>query len=183
MTHPPVRRTLVIEQPYRARIVDLPEPELHEGCFRVETLYSGLSAGTELSWFRGSNPCLRKTFDPRLRLFTDGQPPAAYPVRKLGYMEVGLVTDTRTPEVRSGSLVSLAIGHATSHVLHVLDDHFVPLPPDLDPLLGVYLAHMGPICANALLHAAAETVGGGVQHLGDGVRGRRVLVTGAGVIG
>ncbi len=35
MTHPPLRRTLTIEQPYRARIVDLPEPELREGCFRV----------------------------------------------------------------------------------------------------------------------------------------------------
>ncbi len=142
-----------------------------------------MSAGTELSWFKGTNPFLRKTLDPQLRLFTDGPPPAAYPVRKLGYMEVGLVTDTRTPEVRPGGLVSLAIGHTTSHVVDGLDDHFVPLPPDLDPLLGIYLAHMGPICANALLHAAAETVGGGVQHLGDGVRGRHVLITGAGVVG
>ena len=33
-----------------------------------------------------------------------------------------------------------------------------PLPADLDPLLGVYVAHMGPICANGLLHAAADAV-------------------------
>lgn len=62
------------------------------------------------------------------------------------------------------------------------------LPPGLDPLLGVYVAQMGPICANGLLHAAAELVGtspagaASVQ-LGDGVRDRRVLVTGGGVVG
>jgi threonine dehydrogenase-like Zn-dependent dehydrogenase len=59
----------------------------------------------------------------------------------------------------------------------------VPLPTDLDPVLGVYVAHMGPICANGLLHAAADAVGGPVGSLADGVAGRRVLVTGAGVIG
>nr|WP_275586188.1 zinc-binding dehydrogenase [Geodermatophilus normandii] len=41
---------------------------------------------------------------------------------------------------------------------------------------------MGPICVNGLLHATAQFAGpaGGV---GDGVRDRHVLVTGAGVIG
>ena len=57
------------------------------------------------------------------------------------------------------------------------------LPPDLDPLLGVYVANMGPICANGLLHAAAETNGTDVRSLGDGVRGRRVAVVGGGVVG
>jgi threonine dehydrogenase-like Zn-dependent dehydrogenase len=59
----------------------------------------------------------------------------------------------------------------------------VSLPPDLDPMLGIYVAHMGPICANGLLHAAAEEVGPDVRALGDGVAGRRVAVVGAGVIG
>jgi threonine dehydrogenase-like Zn-dependent dehydrogenase len=58
--------------------------------------------------------------------------------------------------------------------------HVVPLPPELDPLLGIYVAHLGPICANGLLHAAAD-VGG--TELADGVRGRLVLVTGGGAIG
>ena len=59
----------------------------------------------------------------------------------------------------------------------------VPLPDGLDPVLGVYVAHMGPICANGLLHAAADAVGGPVRSLADGVAGRRVLVVGAGVVG
>jgi threonine dehydrogenase-like Zn-dependent dehydrogenase len=58
-----------------------------------------------------------------------------------------------------------------------------PWPEDIEPLLAIYLAQMGPICANGLLHAAAETVGGPVGSLGDGVRDRHVLVTGAGVVG
>ena len=57
------------------------------------------------------------------------------------------------------------------------------MPPDLDPLLGIYVAHMGPICANGLLHAAVEELGRDVRVLGDGVRGRRVAVVGGGVVG
>jgi threonine dehydrogenase-like Zn-dependent dehydrogenase len=62
-------------------------------------------------------------------------------------------------------------------------EHVVPLPDDLDPVLGVYVAHMGPICANGVLHAAADAAGPGATGLAEGVRGRRVLVTGAGVVG
>jgi threonine dehydrogenase-like Zn-dependent dehydrogenase len=60
--------------------------------------------------------------------------------------------------------------------------HVIPVPEDLDPLLGVYLAQMGPICVNGLLHATAQFAGPG-GGIGDGVRDRHVLVTGAGVIG
>jgi threonine dehydrogenase-like Zn-dependent dehydrogenase len=49
-------------------------------------------------------------------------------------------------------------------------------------VLGVYLAQMGPICVNGLLHAAAGAAGPGAA-LADGVRDRHVLVTGAGVVG
>ena len=42
---------------------------------------------------------------------------------------------------------------------------------------------MGPICANGLLHAAAEVRGVDVEGLGDGVAGQNVLVVGAGVVG
>ena len=73
----------------------------------------------------------------------------------------------------------MAYGHKTGHTVDPSRDRFVPLPPELDPLLGVYVAHMGPICANGLLHAAADLYGPDVRGLGDGVRGRRVAVTGA----
>src|ERR671912_556809 len=106
-----------------------------------------------------------------------------YPAPRLGYMEVARVARSRSPAFAEGDLVAAAYGHATAHVADPVHEHVVPLLADLDPVLGVYVAHMGPICANGLLHAAADAVGGPVRSLADGVAGRRVLVTGAGVIG
>ena len=83
----------------------------------------------------------------------------AYPVRGIGYMQVGRVVETRTRAVREGSTVAMAYGHRTGYVADPLQDRFVALPDDLDPLLGIYVAHMGPICANGLLHAAADLHG------------------------
>ena len=90
---------------------------------------------------------------------------------------------SRTRAAAEGDLVAMAYGHKTGHTVDPAADRFIPLPGDLDPLLGIYLAHMGPICANGLLHAAADVAGPGTHSLGDGVRGRNVLVTGGGVIG
>jgi threonine dehydrogenase-like Zn-dependent dehydrogenase len=73
-------------------------------------------------------------------------------------------------------------GHADSHTAGP-DEFFVPLPPGLDPVLGVLVAHMGPICANGVLHAAADARPGPDPDLADGVRDRRVLIIGAGVVG
>lgn len=43
---------------------------------RVPTLDSGISAGTELTAYRGSNPCLHKQWDPVRRLFVPADSPA-----------------------------------------------------------------------------------------------------------
>lgn len=98
-------------------------------------------------------------------------------------MEVARVVATRTPIVANDRLVAMAYGHRSGYRAYPHVDRVVPLPDDLEPLLGIYLAHMGPICANGVLHAAAEMHGTQVDSLADGVRGRRVVVTGAGVVG
>jgi threonine dehydrogenase-like Zn-dependent dehydrogenase len=173
-------RTLVVPGPGRLEIAETAEPALADGRFRAETVFTGLSAGTELTWYRGTNPYLSAGWDAELGLFDHGRPAQRYPVTRLGYMEVARVTDSRTAAVPEGALVAMAYGHST--VVHgdPAAQHVVRLPAGLDPLLGIYVAHLGPICANGLLHAAAE-VGGG--DLGAGVRDRRVLVTGGGAIG
>ena len=172
-------RNLVVAAPGRLEIVEEP---VQPGPFRVRTLYSGVSAGTELTYVKGSNPALHAGFDPALGLF-GGPAPDPYPVTRLGYMEVGRVEQSDTPAVAEGSVVAMTYGHRTGWTGDPLRDRVVPLPADLDPLLGIYVAHMGPICANGLLHAAADLRGTAVHGLGDGVAGRRVAVTGAGVIG
>jgi threonine dehydrogenase-like Zn-dependent dehydrogenase len=176
-------RLLVIEAPGQARLVDEQEPAPADGQFRVETLYTGLSAGTELTFFKGTNPYLHAAWDQRLGVFRRDRPGAGFPVRAPGYMEVGRVTETNSDAVGVGDLVAMAYGHKTGHTVDPAADRFLPLPAGLDPVLGVYVAHMGPICANGLLHAAAEVAGPTALQLGDGVRGRHVLVTGAGVVG
>ena len=77
----------------------------------------------------------------------------------------------------------MTYGHRSAYRADALTDRFVRLPSSLEPVLGIYAAHMGPICANALLHAAADIHGTDVRGLADGVRGRRIAVTGAGVVG
>ena len=175
-------RCLGIDEPGRALIWTYLEEPLAEGQFQVETLFSGLSSGTELTFFKGTNPYLRAGWNERLGVFDEAAPGVEYPVRFLGYMEVGRVLESRTPSVSTGELVAMTYGHKTGHTAG--GEPFVILPDYLDPLLGIYAAQMGPVCANGLLHAAAEAGGGATQvELGDGVRGRHVLVTGAGVVG
>jgi NADPH:quinone reductase-like Zn-dependent oxidoreductase len=175
-------RVLVIEEPGRVCVATERAQRPAEGEFRAETVYSGLSAGTELSFVKGTNPFLHATWDAELGLFRPGGD-EAYPVRKLGYMEVAVVRESRTPAVAADTVVAMTYGHRSGHVGDPLTERVVPLPDDLDPILGIYVAHMGPICANGLLHAAAELHGTDVRSLADGVLGRRVVVTGAGVVG
>jgi NADPH:quinone reductase-like Zn-dependent oxidoreductase len=175
-------RAVIVAGPGDVRLADLPDEPVPAGGFRARTLVSGISAGTELSYVKGTNPALEHGWDPVLGLF--GGPVAdPYPVTRLGYMEVARVEDSRTAAVADGTVVAMTYGHRTAYPADPLRDRVVPLPADLDPLLGIYVAHMGPICANGLLHAAAEGYGPDVRSLGDGVRGRRVAVTGAGVVG
>lgn len=175
-------RAVVVPDPGRVAIREEDPPAPRPGTFRVQTIYSGVSAGTELSYVKGTNPYLSVTWNTDLGIFQPGRPSTPYPVTSLGYMEVGRVVDSRTPAVVEGEVVAMAYGHRTGYLADPLTDRFVPLPDDLDPLLGVYVAHMGPICANGLLHAAADLCGADVRTLADGVRGRRVAVTGAGVV-
>ncbi|MDQ3764862.1 MAG: zinc-binding alcohol dehydrogenase [Actinomycetota bacterium] len=175
-------RTLGVAGSGRPAFFEVGETPPQDGEFWVQTWYSGLSAGTELSFIKGTNPFFRHRWDRDLRLFCDGVPAQHYPVPCLGYMEVGQVTDSRTAVVAEGTTVAMAFGHRTGFRADPSRDHHVVLPDGLDPLLGIYLAQMGPICANGLLHAAAEVVGE-VRTLSDGVAGRHVLITGAGVVG
>jgi threonine dehydrogenase-like Zn-dependent dehydrogenase len=175
-------RNIVVEGPGRVAVRDVPRAPVPPGGFRVTTMFSGISVGTELSYVKGTNPFLSQRWDPGLGLFVPGEPDAGYPVTRLGYMEVGKVTESRTAAVPAGGTVAMAYGHRTGYTGDPVTDRAVLLPEDLDPLLGIYVAHMGPICANGLLHAAADQCGPGVRSLGDGVRGRCVVVVGSGVV-
>ncbi len=182
-------RSIGVLAPGRAGLLEAVEPDPQDGEAWVETVYSGISAGTEIALLRGTDPHHRLTWDREARSFgpvpPGGSPHAGYPVRGLGYMEVARVAQSRAPGLPDGALVASAYGHQTGRTVRPGRDVVVSLPPDLDPVLGVYVAQMGPIAANGLLHAAAEAAvrAPGEVALADGVRDRHVLVTGAGVVG
>jgi threonine dehydrogenase-like Zn-dependent dehydrogenase len=175
-------RTIGVVAPGRPALLDDEEPAPGPGQVWVRTEWTGISAGTEVALVRGTDPQHQVGWDRELRSFGGGSPVSGYPVMSLGYMEVGRVTESRTPAVAEGSLVAMAYGHRTGRCADPATTVVLPVPDDLDPVLGVYLAQMGPICVNGLLHAAAAYAGPGAE-LGAGVRDKHVLVTGAGVIG
>ncbi len=57
--------TVVVERCGVVTLRDEPLlPALREGQFDVETVFSGLSTGTDLSWVKGTNPALHRKWDP-----------------------------------------------------------------------------------------------------------------------
>ena len=181
MTGRPIR-SIGVTAPGRPEILEDQEPEPGPGQAWVRTEWSGISAGTEVALVRGTDPHHQVGWDPDLRAFGGSAPTAGYPIRALGYMEVGRVTESRTHSLLEGSLVAMSYGHRTGRCADPATVPVIPVPDDLDPLLGVYLTQMGPICVNGLLHAAAA-LAGPAAGVADAVRDRFVLVTGAGVIG
>jgi threonine dehydrogenase-like Zn-dependent dehydrogenase len=176
-------RSLGIEAPGRAGFFSYEEAPPDEGQFRLDTLYTGFSAGTELTFLKNTNPYLHSRWDPERSVFVAGEAQQSFPVPFLGYMEVARVAEARASGFSSGDLVAGTFGHKTGHVANPADELLVPLPPEIDPILGIYVAQMGPIAANGVLHADAELLGPNVATLGAGLAGRPCLVLGAGVVG
>lgn len=157
--------------PGRVELVQCPAEELPAGHLRVRTWYSGISTGTELTAYRGTNPYLTKRWDADRRLFVPGESSFAYPVQGWGYSEVGEVLEV-APDVtgiRPGDAVAGIWGHRSEGVVAADAMHLFRLPDGLPPLHATF-ARVGAIALNAVL--AAET------RLGD-----TVAIFGQGVIG
>jgi threonine dehydrogenase-like Zn-dependent dehydrogenase len=168
--------------PHQVELFEYDEGELPEGQFRVKTLFAGISAGTELTHFAGTNPYMNARWDDDMKLFmSDGH--SDYPMMFTGYMQVGRVAASRCDSVEEGQVVGMTYGHKCGHTADPLREVFVPLPEEMDPILGIYVAQMGPICANGILHSDEEELGAAVPSLGAGLRDRNVIVMGTGIIG
>ena len=176
-------RSLGIERAGEANYTEYREGPAAEGEVRIDLAFTGFSAGTELTFLKATNPYLSARWDETDGVFIPGEPSASFPVPFLGYMEVGRVIDARAPGFAKGDFVATTFGHKSGHTANPSRDLMLTLPPALDPILGVLVAQMGPICANGILHADAEAFGAAVPRLGAGIEGRPVVVWGGGTVG
>src|SRR5215211_1064524 len=111
---------LVFEAPYRIAIAEEAEPALGAGEVRLRTLFSGISAGTELTAYRGTNPYLHKRWDANRRLFVaDERDGSEYPLTGWGYEEVGEIVEAGedVTDLSVGQRIYGVWGHRASHVV------------------------------------------------------------------
>ena len=158
--------------------------ELQDGEFLVRTLYTAISAGTELTIYNGTNPKSFEGWDTERRLFRGDVEPdkgEIYPMVK-GYMESAEVVESRNLDVAVGTIIASNYGHYGARILKP-GDYYVPLPNTLDPLLGTFVAHMGPISLNGILYAADELHHSPLTTLKGSLDNQRILVMGAGIVG
>jgi 2-desacetyl-2-hydroxyethyl bacteriochlorophyllide A dehydrogenase len=140
---------------------------------RVATLYSGISAGTELTAFRGSNPYLSKQWDTTQRLFVPSEETTLrYPVVGWGYEECGKVVElgSGVTTVKIGDVIYGTWGHRTHTIVEADYAAARILPAGLDPILGVF-SQIGAIALNGA-HDAAMRIGETVAVFGLGTPGQ-----------
>ncbi len=176
----PAPRTVIIEEE--------PSLPLQPREVRLRTLFSGISAGTELTAYRGTNPYLHKRWDNERRLFvSDGRDAPQYPLKGWGYEECGEIIEvgSAVESLRVGQRVWGTWGHRTHRVVTEEYAQARILPPHVDPILGIF-SQIGSIAQNGILDAQIN-LGETVAVFGMGVVGQLVVqlarLSGARVIG
>lgn len=179
---------LALIEPRTVVLREYDDPPLGPGEVRLRTLYSGISAGTELAAYRGSNPHLLKRWDSKRRLFVSAEEQTLnYPVTDWGYEEVGEVIEcgSDVAAVQTGDVIFGTWGHRTHHVVDEQYARQRTLPAGLDPILGIF-SHIGSVALNGV-HDANIRIGETVAVFGLGVVGQIVAqlanASGAHVIG
>jgi threonine dehydrogenase-like Zn-dependent dehydrogenase len=186
--------------PRQIELLEEPLPPLGPDQVHLRTLLSGVSAGTEMAFYRGTNPHLHKHWDPETRLFIAPRgeaapsPPSApsapaaaapsaaaaaapaaalaYPVLTWGYEEVGTVLS-----VGSNVPPPLAPGVSVYGTWGHRSEAIVPATAIQDRILPTQaeplagiFSHIGAIALNGTLDSAVRL-------------GETVAVFGLGVVG
>jgi 2-desacetyl-2-hydroxyethyl bacteriochlorophyllide A dehydrogenase len=150
---------------------EYPTPEPGASEVRVRTLYSGISAGTELTQYRGTNPYLDKQWDADRAVFRSGTPTLSYPIDVWGYSEVGVVDQVGAAvgSPARGDVVWGIWGHRSHAVWPAATLGRHVLPASVDPLVGTF-DRVGAVALNAVL-TAQPNPGEAVAVFGQGVIG------------
>ena len=165
-------KALVLNGPRDLTFEDTPDAPLAPSEVRVRTLYSGISAGTELTQYRGTSPFMNRQWDEARRLFVSGEASWSYPVRNLGYEEAGEIVElgSAVTGLRVGQRIYGA-WHHRSH--HIADQEWARdrlMPEGLDARAGIF-SHIGAVALNGV-HDARIRIGDVVAVFGLGVPGQ-----------
>lgn len=164
---------VTLTAPRRVEVLPAERAPLPAGHVRVRTLYSGISAGTELTQFRGTTPHAVREWLPERRMFVDRPASAFYPNATWGYSEVGEVVELGDGVAQDVVAPDTAVwgmwGHRSETVLPAETVAGRVLPARLDPVCGTF-ARVGAVALNAVL-AADVHVGETVAIFGQGVLG------------
>lgn len=168
-------QVLVFQQPRQITFEEEAERPLAANEVRLQTLYSGISAGTELTAYRGSNPYLHKQWDEGRRLFVPAeQTSLTYPVRGWGYEEVGRIIEVgdEVDDLAVGWRIFGTWGHRTHHIVSADYARQRLMPESLDSILGIF-SHLGAIALNGI-HDGRIRLGETVAVFGLGALGQIV---------
>lgn len=162
---------LTVEGPRKIGLTEYDERPLAAGEVRLKTIHSGISAGTELTLFRGSNPYLAKSWDRDKRLFLPSNDTWGYPRPAIGYEEVGEVTEVGegVEGISVGDVVWGTWGHRSTHIATAEWAKPRLMPKGLDPLAGIF-SQIGAIALNAIVDADLH-LGETVAIFGQGAPG------------
>jgi threonine dehydrogenase-like Zn-dependent dehydrogenase len=181
-------RALLLAAPRELAFEPIADQPLGANEVRIRTRFSGISAGTELSQYRGTNPFMHRRWDEARRLFVAAETPSwPYPVRNLGYEEVGEIIEVggEIMDLRVGDGVFGTWGHRTHHVATADYAREHRMPEGADPRIGIF-SHIGAVALNGV-HDAQIRIGDTVAVFGLGVPGQIVAqaarASGARVIG
>ena len=172
MTH---GRALVLNAPRELAFEPIEEQPLKPDEVRIRTLFSGISAGTELSQYRGTNPFMHRRWDEAARLFVEAESPSwPYPVRNLGYEETGEIVEvgSNVDDVSVGQRIYGTWNHRTHHIATAEYARERMLPEGADPRIGIF-SHIAAVALNGV-HDAQIRVGDIVAVFGLGVPGQIV---------
>jgi 2-desacetyl-2-hydroxyethyl bacteriochlorophyllide A dehydrogenase len=168
-------KVVVFTEPKTVGFDSYEDQPLKSNEVRLRTLYSGISAGTELTAYRGSNPYLHKQWDSARRLFISAeQPTLTYPVSGWGYEEVGEVIErgSEVQNVSIGDVIFGTWGHRTHHIVGEEYAQARVQAKSLDAIFGLF-SQIGAIALNGV-HDARIRIGETVVVFGMGTLGQIV---------
>ncbi len=168
-------RALLLHEPRTLAFEDSADDPPGPGQVAVRTLFSGISAGTELSQYRGTSPFMNRRWDDATRLFVASDAPSwPYPVRNLGYEEVGEIVDIGegVDGLAVGQRCYGTWGHRTRHIADADWARDRLMPDGADPRIGIF-SHIGAVALNGV-HDARIRIGDTVAVFGLGVPGQIV---------